>query len=147
MTVNQLHEITTALRAKKQGDAEVAIDHASFAANENGTILVVKSAKLRRLQGADDSGPIGPKFPFLVLAGDAGDEMEEGSEQIISNETDSELTNARFMAAFLLKDPVTHETLRPVEDPKNTEDGGFRFIVANAAGDRKWRHTIYTEEV
>ena len=69
MTVNQLHKITTALRAKKQGDAEVAIDHASFIESENGTILVVESGKLRRVQGADDSGPTGPKFPFLVLTG------------------------------------------------------------------------------
>ena len=69
MTVNQLHEITTALRAQNQGNSEVAINHASFSENENGGILTVESAKLEHVQGADDSGPVGDKFPFLVLDG------------------------------------------------------------------------------
>lgn len=69
MTVEQLHKLTGKLLAKKQGNAEVAINHASFSESENGTILTVESASLRRVQGADDSGPVGPKFPFLVLEG------------------------------------------------------------------------------
>lgn len=71
MTVNKLHKITTALRAQKQGNIEVAINYASFLEDENGSILTVETAKLERVQGADDSGPVGRKFPFLVLAGGA----------------------------------------------------------------------------
>ena len=78
MTVNQLHKITTALRAQKQGNIEVAINHASFpneAAHlyENGAILLVGKATLQQIQGADDSGPVGRKFPFLVLDGESLD--------------------------------------------------------------------------
>lgn len=69
MSVNELHKITTALRAKKQGNIEVMIDFASFQENENGNILMIDDAKVKNLQGADDSGPRGKKFPMLVLSG------------------------------------------------------------------------------
>jgi hypothetical protein len=70
MTVEKLHKLTGDLIAKRRGNAEVAIDIASFTESENGTIHVVESVKYRRIQGADDSGPVGPKFPFLVLSGE-----------------------------------------------------------------------------
>jgi hypothetical protein len=69
MTVEKLHQLTGKLLAKKQGNIEVAINHARFMESENGTILTVESATVRHIQGADDSGPRGPKFPFLVLEG------------------------------------------------------------------------------
>lgn len=69
MTVKQLHKLTGDLIAKRQGGAEVAIDFATFIESENGTILDVESAEVRRVQGADDAGPSGPKFTMCVLSG------------------------------------------------------------------------------
>ena len=69
MTVEKLHKLTGDLIAQRRGNAEVAIDIATFIESENGTIHIVESAKYRRIQGADDSGPVGPKFPFVVLTG------------------------------------------------------------------------------
>ena len=69
MTVNELHKITTALRAKKQGNIDVTINYATFCEHEDCTILFVDSAKVIRVQGVDDGGPVGRKEPFLVLDG------------------------------------------------------------------------------
>ena len=35
----------------------------------NACIHDVEGGKYRRIQGCDDSGPVGPKCPFLVLNG------------------------------------------------------------------------------
>lgn len=69
MTIKQLHSVTGKLIAKEQGDHDVTIDIATFSESENGTILMVESAKFKRVQGADDSGPVGPMFTMLVLSG------------------------------------------------------------------------------
>jgi hypothetical protein len=69
MTVSELHQLTAALIAQGQGDAEVAINFDTFAESENGSILEVEKGELRIVQGADDSGPMGKEFPFLVLSG------------------------------------------------------------------------------
>lgn len=69
MTVKQLHDLTGKLIAKKQGGIDVAINYATFLENDCGSILEIESAKVIRVQGADDGGPVGPKFPFLVLDG------------------------------------------------------------------------------
>lgn len=71
MTVQKLHEITGTLLAKKRGNLHVMINIATFSESENGTILEVESAEVERVQGADDSGPVGRKFPMLVLTGGA----------------------------------------------------------------------------
>jgi len=68
MTIRELHAITGALLAK-HGDDAVAIDYRTFAEDENGTILEIQSGELRSVQGADDSGPVGGQYPFLVLSG------------------------------------------------------------------------------
>ena len=67
MTVHQLHTLTTKLITQNRGDAEVGIDLSQFI-EDDASIRVIDSAKYRRVQGADDSGPVGPKFPFLVLS-------------------------------------------------------------------------------
>lgn len=69
MTVTDLHKLTAGLIAKKQGNIDVTINFATFIENENGTILEVEAAKVERVQGADDSGPVGRKFPMLILSG------------------------------------------------------------------------------
>ena len=69
MTITQLHKITGQLIAKKKGGIDVAINFATFSENECGSILEVESAKVMRVQGADDGGPVGEKFPFLVFDG------------------------------------------------------------------------------
>ena len=70
MTIRDLHNITTGLLAL-HGDAPVAIDFRTFAEPEepSETILEIESAEVRDVQGADDSGPVGEEFPFLVLSG------------------------------------------------------------------------------
>jgi hypothetical protein len=69
MTIKQLHELTATLIANNQADANVAIDFSTFAENDNGSILEVESADMRTVEAADDSGPTGDKFPFLVMSG------------------------------------------------------------------------------
>jgi hypothetical protein len=69
MTIKELNEITSEQIAKGQGEAEVVIDYATFIENENGNLLTIDRSRLIHAQGADDSGPVGPEFPFLVLAG------------------------------------------------------------------------------
>lgn len=54
--------------------------------------------------------------------------------------------NQEFAASILLQDPETQEELRPVGDPKAV-DGSLVLIVENKGGDRRWKHTIRTEEV
>lgn len=73
MTVNKLHKITTKLIAQGRGDIDVAVDTASLHDDPDATINMIESAKYRRVQGVDDSGPTGPKFPMLVLAGERRD--------------------------------------------------------------------------
>lgn len=70
MTVRELHEITSELVAKNKCDIEVAIDYFSFSESENGSILLIESAAVQRVQGADDSGPVGRKYPMFVISGD-----------------------------------------------------------------------------
>lgn len=69
MTVKQLHELTRKVIAGTEGDMDVAINFSTFAENENGNILLVTSAEVIRVQGTDDSGPIGDKELFFVLDG------------------------------------------------------------------------------
>ena len=69
MTINELKKLIEQTIAEGHGDAEVAIDFDAFTENENGSILTVESGSYREVQGADDSGPVGEKFPFLVLNG------------------------------------------------------------------------------
>ena len=69
MTVNQLHKITAGLIAKGRGDADVAVDTSACNDNADAPIDMIIGARYRRVQGVDDSGPTGPKFPFLVLNG------------------------------------------------------------------------------
>ncbi len=69
MTVQKLHELTGKLLAEKQRNIDVAINFATFSENECGSILTVESAEVVQVQGADDSGPIGRKYPFFVLSG------------------------------------------------------------------------------
>lgn len=76
MSVKELQDIL----AKADPASEVAIDFASFMESDNGTILTIESAEERNVQGADDSGPVGPKFKFLVLSG--GMEWHEHGEEI-----------------------------------------------------------------
>lgn len=48
---------------------------------------------------------------------------------------------------LLFRDPETGEELRPFGSPELTSDGkGMRLRVCNRDGDRKYIHTIYTEE-
>ncbi len=68
MTAKQLQSIL-AVALSERGDIDVMIDIATFAENEAGTIIEIESAEVKRVQGADDSGPVGPKFPMLVLDG------------------------------------------------------------------------------
>lgn len=69
MTVKELHEICTSIVDKGQGNIDVAIDFNSFDESENGSILPIESTLLHSVQGADDSGPVGSKYPFLILLG------------------------------------------------------------------------------
>jgi hypothetical protein len=70
MTIRELHELTGEQIANGQADAEVAIDYSTFIENDNGNILTIERAALKRVQGADDAGPVGAKFPFFVLEGE-----------------------------------------------------------------------------
>lgn len=69
MTVQELHDITGKAIAKGNGNAEVAINYATFLENEVGSILTIESAQVENVQGADDGGPLGDKYPFLVISG------------------------------------------------------------------------------
>lgn len=70
MTIDKLHEITTGLVSIGKGQCEVAINLATFHESENGAIIMVDDAAMEDVQGADDSGPVGPKFPTLVIVGE-----------------------------------------------------------------------------
>ena len=69
MTIEQLHDITTALIAKKMGGLPVMVNTATFEESENGTIFAADVAGVIRVQGADDSGPTGRKHPMFVIGG------------------------------------------------------------------------------
>lgn len=71
MNIDQLHKITGDLIAKKRGNLDVMINLATFTESENGTIHEIQTAKVQRVQGADDSGLVGSKIPMLVLSGGA----------------------------------------------------------------------------
>lgn len=66
MTTKQLIEKLQQLPS----NMDVMIDFDTFTENENGSILPVDSAEVRNVQGADDSGPVGPRFDMLVLSGE-----------------------------------------------------------------------------
>jgi hypothetical protein len=80
MTVKELHSLTGKLLQQKRGDADVAIDLSTFSEAENANIIPVNKGKYRRIQGADDSGPTGPKFLFLVLSG-----LNTGNKETLLN--------------------------------------------------------------
>lgn len=69
MTVKELNALTRKLIAQKHGDAELGVDLQSFVQREDANIGIVVHGTYRRVQGVDDAGPTGPKFPFLVLSG------------------------------------------------------------------------------
>ncbi len=69
MTAKQLHELTGKLIGQGRGEADVAVDLATFVEHEDATIHEIETAKYRLIRGVDDSGPVGPKCPMLVLAG------------------------------------------------------------------------------
>lgn len=54
--------------------------------------------------------------------------------------------NDEFAAKLLMRDRETGEELRTSSIPHDNGDGSYTIFVANAAGDRKWKHTIRTEE-
>lgn len=69
MSIEELHNITSGLIRQGKGDSTVAIDFATFMESENATILPIESWRHTKVQGADDSGPVGERFAFLVLSG------------------------------------------------------------------------------
>lgn len=71
MSIKELHALTGKLIKQGRGKAEVGFDISTIVEHEdaNACIHDVDGAKYRRIQGCDDSGPVGPKFPFLVLNG------------------------------------------------------------------------------
>ena len=68
MTVKELHALLSSVLAL-QGDLEVMVNTATFPEMESGTIMEVESATVEDVQGADDSGPVGDKYPMLVIKG------------------------------------------------------------------------------
>jgi hypothetical protein len=70
MTIRELHKLTGDLLATNADDP-VAINYRTFLEPEepSHTILEIESAEVRNVQGADDSGPVGDEYPFLVLSG------------------------------------------------------------------------------
>jgi hypothetical protein len=71
MSVKELHALTGKLIKQRRGNAEVAFDTSSIMESEDPSVCIhdVERGKYKRVQGCDDSGPVGPKFPFLVLSG------------------------------------------------------------------------------
>lgn len=69
MTVQQLHEITSAAIAAGQGNIEVMVNTASFYENDEGSVFEAEKAEVELVEAADDSGPTGEKYPFLVISG------------------------------------------------------------------------------
>lgn len=71
MSVKELHALTGKLIKQGRGSAEVGFDTSTIVENEdpNACIHDVEGWGYRRIQGSDDSGPVGPKCPFLVLNG------------------------------------------------------------------------------
>lgn len=69
MNVRDLNKLTRKLINQGRGGADVAIDIKTFSEHEDATIHHVETGKYQRIQGVDDSGPVGPKFPTLVLRG------------------------------------------------------------------------------
>jgi hypothetical protein len=72
MTTKKLQEIIAA-SIKEHGDLPVMVNTATFEESENGTVFEVEAAKVERVQGVDDSGPVGRKYPMLVITGNWGD--------------------------------------------------------------------------
>lgn len=70
MTIEQLHGITKQAIEQGHSLAEVAIDFDTFMESENGSVLSAQAATVKLVQGADDSGPTGDVFPFLVISGE-----------------------------------------------------------------------------
>ena len=54
---------------KEHGDIDVMVNTATFEESENGTVFEVEAASVERVQGADDSGPVGDKYPMFVITG------------------------------------------------------------------------------
>jgi hypothetical protein len=67
MTTKQLQKILD--DAKAYGDIEVMVNTATFDESENGTVFEAESATVELVQGTDDSGPVGDKYPMLVIKG------------------------------------------------------------------------------
>jgi hypothetical protein len=72
MTVTDLHALTGKLIEQGQGAADVAFDGSTIIENEDPSVCVhhVEAGEYRLIQGVDDSGPVGPEFPTLVLRGE-----------------------------------------------------------------------------
>ena len=68
MTAKKLQEILAAA-IKTHGDIEVMVNTATFSESENGTVFEVENAKVERVQGADDSGPVGKRYPMIIITG------------------------------------------------------------------------------
>lgn len=71
MSVKELHALTGKLIKQGRGNAEVGFDINTIVEHEDPSACIhdVEGGNYRRIQGCDDSGPVGPKFPFLVLNG------------------------------------------------------------------------------
>lgn len=80
MTTRELKELIDTAIAK-HGDVEVMVDTKTFPDSDNGTIFEISDAEVIDVQGADDSGPVGEKYPMLVIKG-AMEWHEHGSAKI-----------------------------------------------------------------
>lgn len=69
MTAKELHNLLSSILAV-HGDVEVMVNTATFPESENGTIMQIRAATIKDVQGADDSGPVGGTEPMLVIEGD-----------------------------------------------------------------------------
>lgn len=68
MNIKELQNILSSTLAI-HGNIEVMINTATFPESENGTVMEAVSAKVDEVQGADDSGPVGDKYPMLIIRG------------------------------------------------------------------------------
>lgn len=58
-----------------------------------------------------------------------------------------DLTNQRFVADLLLRDPETNKELRPIHGLETGPNGEMILIVETSDFRRRWKHTITTEEM